>query len=69
MGFLKRKKDLEEIPVSNLKNEEKEDKIRELLREKDASLYQLEEILEDIAEESGNKRLRGPRRRKGDKNI
>ena len=69
MGFLKRKRDLSEITVSNLKSDQKEERIAELVAERDASLYQLEEILVDIAEESGNRRLVRKRQSKKRKNI
>lgn len=69
MGFLKRKRDLAEITVSNLKSEEKSRHTGELEREREASIYQLEEILADIAEESGKRRLARRKRRRTSKNI
>ena len=64
MGFLKRKKDLSDLTVSNMKNEEKDRHTAELLSERESSVYRIEEILFEIAEESGNKRLKAKRKRR-----
>ena len=69
MSFIKRKRDLADIAVSNLKSEEKSQHTKELERERDASVYQLEEILVDIAEDSGNRRLVKRKRRRYFENI
>ena len=69
MGLFGRKKDLSGIPVSNLKAKDRKMHTGELESDRDASIYQIEDILIDIADAGGKRSLARRKKRSFRKNI